>query len=150
MASSFQVEPLTPAFCAVAAQMHQTGFDFPWGEEAFASLLSLPTTIGWINGQGLLLTSRIADEMEILTICVLPQYRRQGVGGLFLDLLFTWAAQQGVGRIFLEVSAQNESAQRLYLKKGFRQIGVRKNYYKTKNGFCDALCMEKQLQTVSD
>lgn len=143
--ASFQAERMTGAFCEVAAQIHQTGFDFPWSKEAFQSLLNLPTTIGWINGQGLLVVSSVGDEMEILTICVLPQYRRQGVGKAFLTLLFAWAENHNVQRIFLEVSAQNESAQNLYGQMGFERIGIRKNYYKTKSGFCDAFCMEKKL-----
>ena len=50
-----------------------------------------------------------------------------------------------VSRIFLEVAENNIPARRLYEKAGFSEIGRRKNYYKTKSGFCDAICMAKTV-----
>lgn len=135
----------TPACCELAAALHRACFDFPWPVEAFASLLALPATVGWISEKALLICSFAADEMEILTLCVMPASRRQGIAEVFLDALFDYADKQGVRRIFLEVSVKNTPAVRLYLKKGFHKIGCRKNYYKTQAGFCDAVCMEKTL-----
>ncbi len=134
---------LTSAFCEAAAALHRTSFDFPWTKEAFDSLLSLPTTIGWIDEKALLVCSQVADEMEILTLCVAPDFRRTGLADKFLDYLFRYALEKGIHRLFLEVSVQNTAARNLYDKKGFRSIGYRKNYYKTKSGFRDAVCMEK-------
>ena len=85
------------------------------------------------------------DEMEILTIGVLPAFRQQGVGFQFLQGLFNYAMENQVKQIFLEVSADNKPAQRLYQKAGFTQTGMRKNYYKTATGFADALCFTKTL-----
>ncbi len=134
---------LTLSFCETAAFLHQTSFDFPWSKESFEALVSLPATVGWIDEKALLVCSKVADEMEILTLCVDPCFRRMGLAEKFLDYLFRYADEQGVHRLFLEVSVQNTAARNLYDKKGFRQIGQRKNYYKTKTGFCDAVCMEK-------
>ncbi len=134
---------LTSAFCEAAAALHQTSFDFPWSKESFESVISLPTTIGWIDEKALLVCSKVADEMEILTLCVAPCFRRAGLGEKFLDYLFQYAVEKGIHRLFLEVSVQNTAARNLYDKKGFCPIGQRKNYYKTKAGFCDAVCMEK-------
>ena len=134
---------LTPAFCEAAAALHQTSFDFPWSKESFESVISLPTTIGWIDEKALLVCSKAVDEMEILTLCVAPCFRRTGLAEKFLDYLFQYAVEKGIHRLFLEVSVQNTAARNLYDKKGFRPIGQRKNYYKTKAGFCDAVCMEK-------
>lgn len=141
----FKAFPLTIAYCESAAALHQTGFDFPWSVSSFHSLLSLSTTVGWINEKSLLVCSQVGDEMEILTLCVLPDFRRQGIAESCMDFLFQYAKKHQIQRIFLEVSIQNIAAQNLYLKKGFQKIGCRKNYYKTRAGFCDALCMEKIL-----
>ena len=131
------------AFSPVLSTVHAQCFDKPWSEQEIFSLLSLPTTVGWITEKGFLLCSHVADEMEILTICVLPIFRKQGVAFQLLQDLFYYASQKNVTRVFLEVSISNQPAQRLYQKAGFIQTGVRKNYYKTTNGFIDALCLTK-------
>ena len=136
---------MTKAFCEAASVLHAMGFDYPWTQESFESLLVLPTTIGWMDKNGLLVCSKIYDEMEILTICIHPEQRRKGWGGQWLMFLMSYAKENGINRIFLEVSTENKSAYSLYQKYGFKEIGIRKNYYKTKTGFCDAICMEKLL-----
>lgn len=133
------------AFSPILATIHAQCFDKPWSEQEMFSLLSLPTTVGWLTEHGFLLCSHVADEMEILTIGVLPAFRQQGVGFQFLQGLFTYATKNQVKHIFLEVSAENKPAQRLYQKAGFTQTGTRKNYYKTATGFTDALCFTKTL-----
>ncbi len=137
---------ITPTYIAAAAALHETSFDFPWDEKSFADLLVLPTTIGWIEERGLLLCSEIAGEMEILTLCTHPNARRQGVADTFLTLLKTYARERSVTRIFLEVSVLNTAAQKLYEKHGFSEIGRRKNYYKTRAGMVDAVCMENIIK----
>ena len=133
------------AFSPILSTIHAQCFDRPWSEQEMFSLLSLPTTVGWLTEQGFLLCSRVADEMEILTIGVLPTFRRQGIGFCFLQDLFSFACQHQVRKIFLEVSADNLPAQHLYQKAGFIQTGIRKNYYKTATGFTDALCLTKTI-----
>lgn len=133
------------AFSPVLSTIHAQCFEKAWTEAEMFSLLSLPTTIGWLTEQGFLLCSHVTDEMEILTIGVLPAFRQQGVGFRFLQNLFDYAAEKQVKRIFLEVSADNKPAQRLYQKAGFTQTGMRKNYYKTATGFTNALCLTKTL-----
>lgn len=133
------------AFSPVLSTIHAQCFDKPWSEQEMFSLLSLPTTVGWLTEQGFLLCSHVADEMEILTIGVLPTFRKQGVGFQLLQTLFGYASDKKVSHIFLEVSADNLPAQHLYQKAGFIQTGIRKNYYKTATGFTDALCLRKTI-----
>ena len=54
--------------------------------------------------------SRVCDEMEILTICIEPQYRQKGMATAFLNHLFQYAEQHQIKRIFLEVSVENKNA----------------------------------------
>ena len=142
---SFFSARLTLPYCEVASALHKTGFDFPWSTESFRSLLTLPSTIGWIDETGLLVCSQVCDEMEILTICIAPAQRAQGRGFRWLMFLFDYARIHHVSRIFLEVAENNIPARQLYEKAGFSEIGRRKNYYKTKSGFCDAVCMAKTV-----
>lgn len=131
------------AFSPILSTIHKQCFERSWTEQEMYTLLSLPTTIGWLTEQGFLLCSHVADEMEILTIGVLPAFRQQGVAFHFIQDLFVYAQQHQVKHIFLEVSSENIPAQRLYQKAGFLKTGSRKNYYKTARGFIDAFCFTK-------
>lgn len=133
------------AHAPALAALHRTAFDIPWTEEAFYTLLALPTTYGFICEDGFILCSYVLDEMEILTICTVPQKRRQGIARALLSIAEDFAKTQGVFRIFLEVAAQNKPAQDLYTTHGFIQTGRRNKYYKTTEGFDDALCLTKTL-----
>jgi ribosomal-protein-alanine N-acetyltransferase len=46
-----------------------------------------------------------------------------------------------VSNLFLEVRRSNKNAILLYEKKGFNEVGIRPNYYKTTNGNEDAILM---------
>lgn len=132
------------AYANVLAQMHADCFDKPWHTKDFNELLALPTTLLWLDEKGFLLCSCVGDEMEILTIGVLPLFRNQGRGAHLLNEMISYASVNGIVRVFLEVSDDNLAAQALYRKKGFCISGRRKNYYKTPNGFRDAICMVKE------
>ena len=75
-----------------------------------------------------------ADEAEILSIGVSPNWQRAGLGtGLFEGL--TRAARRGdAKRIFLEVADDNAPALALYRKLGFVENGRRKRYYERPGG----------------
>lgn len=122
-----------------AALLHKTAFEKAWTEKEFQGLLSLPTTKGWIDEGSLLLISHVLDEIEILTILTHPDFRKMGKAKTLLSLLFDYAKENNAHQIFLEVNVENKPAIALYEKMGFQKTGVRKNYYKMKDGsFCDA------------
>lgn len=129
----------------VLGGLHTASFDEPWTEQAFCELLKLPTTVGWCDEKGFILCSHVLDEMEIITICTHPDFRRQGVAQNFLNILFAYARQNHVSKIFLEVRSDNISAQKLYEKMGFQVSGLRKGYYTTRQGSIDAICMVKEI-----
>ena len=132
-------------FAPIAAKIHGKCFDRGWSEEEFQKLLALPTSRLWMTEEGLLLCSEVAGEMEILTICVLPEFRRQHVAQDLLYELFHYAKAQKVKRIFLEVAEDNPAAQKLYSGAGFKETGRRKGYYARKNSTIDALCLTKKI-----
>lgn len=71
----------------------------------------------------------ILDEAHITTIAVDPAYRGQHVGERLLVGLIDSALSRGARWMTLEVRKSNDTAQALYKKYGFREIGVRKGYY---------------------
>lgn len=135
---------ITPAHAEVLAALHATSFEKPWKLSEFTELLRLPTICGWVCEDGFILCSHVADEMEILTICVVPEKRRQGIAKAFLDSLTNFAKTHQIVHLFLEVRADNLAAQNLYAANGFVQTGRRPKYYKTAAGLCDALCFTKK------
>ena len=72
----------------------------------------------------------IVDELHILNVVASPEYRGVGLGHRLMQDVFEIAMQHSCKRIFLEVRASNEIAQSLYLKWKFKQIGLRKQYYR--------------------
>ncbi|MCI8411055.1 MAG: ribosomal protein S18-alanine N-acetyltransferase [Clostridia bacterium] len=76
----------------------------------------------------------ILDESDIMNIVTKKNYRNKGIGSLLLENLITISNNLNLNSITLEVNEENMPAIRLYEKFGFRHLGVRKNYYKDKNG----------------
>ncbi len=101
---------------------------------------------GLIDDQGGFILARVAaDEAEILTIAVSPELRGQGLGGALLEAAMAEAARRGAAAMFLEVSADNHGAQRLYERHGFGQVGLRQRYYADGS---DARVMQRDLRRL--
>jgi ribosomal-protein-alanine acetyltransferase len=94
-----------------------------------------------------LLAPQGAREGDIQTIGVTEGARGQGLGRLLMQALMTKALERGAREIFLEVRADNPTAQRLYQRLGFEELGIRKGYYQPDN--VDAIVMRLDL-TVTD
>jgi ribosomal-protein-alanine N-acetyltransferase len=79
-------------------------------------------------------------DIEIESVIVKSSYQRQGIGSLLLDYIFDFAEEHKINNVFLEVRKSNFAAISLYKKLGFKEISVRKNYYKNNE---DALILKK-------
>lgn len=53
-----------------------------------------------------------------------PRFRRRGVGALLVQRVVDWAQEAGYSQIFLWVVRNNDEAQRLYERHGFRRTGA--------------------------
>ena len=132
-----------PLFAPIASKIHSACFDRGWTEKEFSRLLNLPTSRLWMSETALLLCSHVADEMEILTICVLPEVRRQHQASDLLQEMCSYAKEKNIKKIFLEVAEDNLAAQKLYASFNFVQTGRRSGYYLRSSGNVDALCLTK-------
>lgn len=70
-----------------------------------------------------------SGQADIQTIAVAPDVRRHGIGRALMHALMVEARNRGASELFLEVRADNPSAQRLYDTLDFERIAVRPNYY---------------------
>jgi ribosomal-protein-alanine N-acetyltransferase len=141
------------------AGMHRICFAEPWSANSMAEVLALAGSEGLIavdggslrpaseppGPAGLVLWRRIFDEAEILTIAVLPPWRRQGVGVRLLEAAMDSAFKAGAVTMFLEAAADNDAALALYQSKSFTRVGLRRGYY----GGIDAVTMRCSLEHSS-
>jgi ribosomal-protein-alanine N-acetyltransferase len=82
-------------------------------------------------------------QADVLTLAVAEQRWGQGLGAALLDALLDEAGRRGCGEVFLEVRVDNVRAQRLYQRRGFAEIGIRRGYYQPSG--TDALVMRLTL-----
>lgn len=68
----------------------------------------------------------VADEMNIDSVAVAPDYRRKGYASALIDLAIK---QAKAAVVMLEVRESNTAAISLYQSLGFEKVGLRKNYY---------------------
>ncbi len=81
-------------------------------------------------------------EADILTVAVLPAYRRQGIAREFMRQIEAYAIEHEASAMMLEVELSNESAIKLYESLGYMKISVRMDYYGPGK---DAHVMRKEL-----
>ncbi len=137
--ADLSVQPLGPFDVAVAAALHAACFDEAWSESAVAELLAMPGSFGLLAAAGgepvgMILLVATTAEAEILTLCVLPSWRRRGIGRCLLRAAARRLVSDGVLRLFLEVAEDNLSARALYGAHGLVEVGRRPGYYRRARG----------------
>ena len=75
----------------------------------------------------------IMDELHVTTLAVDPAARGRKVGERLLLALLREGLNRGAARATLEVRERNAAAHALYVKYGFEDVAVRKNYYSDNN-----------------
>jgi [ribosomal protein S18]-alanine N-acetyltransferase len=151
--ASPSIRPIGAERSAECAAIHATSFAYPWQEADFEQLFIAPGIFadGAIEAKqedlaGFVLSRIAADEAEILTIAVAPEWRRRGIATSLLKPHLHGLAAIRVTRLFLEVDVENIAARALYANFGFEPVGERKAYYRTAgDGLAAALVMRRDL-----
>jgi ribosomal-protein-alanine N-acetyltransferase len=139
------VRPAGPLHAHALALIHAASFPpgETWGPDAIAFQLAIQQAFGLLHPDGGMLLARVtADDAEILTMAVLPEKRRRGIGRTLLAAGMREAASRGASALFLEVSISNQAARDLYRAAGFAEVGRRPRYY---SDGADALVMRASL-----
>jgi ribosomal-protein-alanine N-acetyltransferase len=164
--SPYIVEPMRLSDVPQVMAIERVSFPLPWPERAYRYELSQNTTSHYVvlrrapmsNAKGWQQPLKrflrrdlhtpvlgyggywlIAGEAHISTLAVATEYRRQGLGELLLYCMLKRAAATDAFEATLEVRVSNHTAQNLYRKYGFENVGRRRRYYQD-NGE-DALIM---------
>ncbi|MDR1375382.1 MAG: ribosomal protein S18-alanine N-acetyltransferase [Holosporaceae bacterium] len=140
------IREISEKYSPLLAEIHRRCFADGWSEKSFRNILLQKCAIAFVEEDGAIIrgfgvANVVLDEAEIITFCILPEFRRQGLGKCLLLGLMNHLLDQGVGKTFLEVPENNLEAIRLYESVGFEKISRRPDYYRTKHEFQDALLM---------
>lgn len=98
---------------------------------------------GEILGHAIL--STVADEASVINIAVSPKAQRQRIGYQLMENILQYAQDKGCVEVFLEVRESNRPAFTMYHQFGFNEVGVRHNYYPSKQGREDAILLASYL-----
>ena len=60
-----------------------------------------------------------AGDSELLTVAVMPEFRRKGVGASLVTAVSVAALVRGAATMHLEVAVDNDAARALYAKLGY-------------------------------
>ncbi len=85
------------------------------------------------NIVGYIATRFMYDEAHITSIAVRKSFRGMGLGELLLMSAVSDAMTKSYKTTTLEVRVSNRTAQSLYKKYGFNEVGIRKRYYSDNN-----------------
>jgi ribosomal-protein-alanine N-acetyltransferase len=141
---------------AQVARIEARIFPFPWTFGNFADSLDAGYD-GWVFESpevpdvpeallGYAIVMWLPDEVHLLNLSVDAPHQARGLGAAMLDWLMADAAGRGARSMLLEVRPSNTPAQRLYERKGFHRVGLRRRYYPSHEGTReDAIVMIRRL-----
>jgi ribosomal-protein-alanine N-acetyltransferase len=131
----------SPERAGEIAALHARLFDPAWDADSITQSIEHPASASFIaqvreplSLAGFIIGRIAADEAEILTIGVAPEWQRRGIGRQMVEGLVRAARRAEVKRLFLEVATDNAAAVALYKRLGFKKAGERKGYYERASG----------------
>ena len=128
--------------------IEEASFSLPWSREAFVKevtenacaryvvLLEDGVPVGYAG------VWFILDEGHITNIAIRPDRRGLGYGERVTRALIQLAADSGMSFLTLECRRSNATAQNLYHKLGFVDVGYRKRYYADTGEDALVMCLE--------
>ena len=144
-----ELRPMLPTDLDAVMRIEEEIYEFPWTRGNFRDSLaagyrcSMLLEAGQVLGYAVLIHA--ADEAHLLNLSIALSFQGRGFGGRLLESEMAAARDYGATQLFLEVRTSNIGAQRLYVKHGFDVIGMRRNYYPSRDGREDANVLSRKL-----
>ena len=139
-------EPMLEGDLESVMEIEQRLYEFPWTLVNFRDSLRAGYSC-WVcrsSGAGLAgyaVLMLAAGEAHLLNLTIDTAFQRRGHGSGLLRHLLQTAREYGAKALFLEVRPSNGGGLELYARHGFRQIGVRRDYYPARVGRENALVL---------
>ncbi len=125
------------------ATIEKDVYAFPWSPGNFRdSLLSGYECWGcWAENQliGYAIIMVALEEAHLLNFAIARAWQGRGAGAKFLGFVVEESLRIGCEMLYLEVRPTNVIGRRLYERFGFKQLGLRRDYYPAVSGREDAL-----------
>jgi ribosomal-protein-alanine N-acetyltransferase len=135
---------------AEVAALENRIFADPWSADSFLAEVERNPDIGHpivLRSKDEIIAYAVAwfivDEIHIGNIAVRPERQGEGFGRAMLRSILEEGERRGMTYATLEVRPSNERALALYERFGFRQIAIRKQYYRDNRE--DALVLSVEL-----
>ena len=132
-------------------QLHARAFERkPWSGAEIAKLMENSAVFAIVSRSesewhGFAMGWTAAGDAELLTVAVVPEARRRGVGASLVTSIGVAALVRGAASMHLEVAEDNAAARALYQKLGYEEAGRRHAYYAGEGGSIDAIVMRRTL-----
>ena len=143
------IEAVDADAAELLGQLHARAFAKPWTVAELAKLLENPAVFAIVSRNtephGFAMAWAAAGDAELLTVAVIPEARRKGVGASLVTSAGVTALMRGAASMHLEVAEDNRAARALYVKLGYEEAGRRHAYYAGEGGFVDAIVMKRTL-----
>lgn len=133
--------------------IERDGFRNPWSRDLLERELShawSSTVLATVEGEGgrevvlgFIVFWLVHDEVHVLNIATALEARRRGVGRALMLEAHEAGRHRGARIATLEVRRSNAPAIELYRSLGYRQVGIRPNYYADEGE--DAIVMDLDL-----
>ncbi len=131
-------------------EIEKEGFLHPWSRELIERELehSWSQVLLAEDGEagpvvGYIVFWLVHDEVHVLNVATALAARRRGIGRALMDAAEQEGRRRGARLATLEVRRSNVAAIALYRAIGYREVGVRTNYYAEERE--DAIVMVKTL-----
>lgn len=117
----------------------ENDFDDFWNYNIFKSELNNPNSTYFVIKENDLIVGFtgiliVLDEADITNIVVKKDHRGKGISNLLLEKIIDFCIEKQINKINLEVNSANIVAINLYKKFGFKEVSLRKKYYKDNDG----------------
>lgn len=128
--------------------IEQNLFSVPWTKEGFLTYLMKKDTMFFVVEEkerilGYCSMMTVLDEGDILNVAVRSDRQKEGIGQFLVDSMLRMAEMEGIRLVHLEVRQGNGTARRLYQRLGFKEDGLRRDYYE--NPVENAVLMTKTM-----
>lgn len=128
--------------------IEQNLFSVPWTKEGFLTYLMKKDTMFFVVEEkerilGYCSMMTVLDEGDILNVAVRSDRQKEGIGLFLVDSMLRMAEMEEIRLVHLEVRQGNGTARRLYQRLGFKEDGLRRDYYE--NPVENAVLMTKTM-----
>ena len=119
-------------------EVEKDGFAHPWSAELLrrelyhdwsVSLVACEERDGAEHVIGFIVFWLVHDEVHVLNIAIALEARRRGIARILMDEASARGRARNARVCTLEVRRSNVPAITLYRSLGYRQVGIRPNYY---------------------